>query len=60
MLDYTRIFEAAESDENVGFCLECGEERSGVEPDAENYPCDCCGCFQVAGAAQIILMMPIK
>jgi len=47
---------AVESDEYLGFCLECGEEHQGVEPDAHDYQCMACGKFAVAGAEHIVLM----
>lgn len=40
----------------TGFCINCGEEKHGVEPDAENYHCDCCNENQVYGAEQILIM----
>ena len=39
-----------------GFCLACGEPASGVEPDARNYECECCGERQVFGAEEIVMM----
>lgn len=39
-----------------GFCIACGEEAYGVEPDARNYECESCGERQVFGAAEIALM----
>lgn len=39
-----------------GFCLECGEEQEGCEPDAEEIICENCGCAAVAGAEQVLLM----
>lgn len=42
--------------DNPGFCLACGAETDGVEPDAEKYPCDCCDKRAVYGAEQIMLM----
>jgi hypothetical protein len=40
--------------DNPGFCLICGAEASGVEPDAENYECEACGSDQVFGAEQLL------
>ena len=37
------IISAVENDENAGFCLACGDECDGVEPDARRYECDACG-----------------
>ena len=41
--------------ENVGFCLACGEEASGCEPDARGYECECCGEHKVYGAEEIFM-----
>lgn len=54
-LDIDRILEAVENDELVGFCAECGEEHSNVEPDARSYLCDCCDQYAVYGATEILL-----
>lgn len=42
--------------DNPGFCLSCGNEQDGCEPDAENYKCETCGANLVYGAEQILLM----
>lgn len=41
---------------NTGFCLECGEEQEGCEPDARNYRCDSCDARQVFGAEEVLMM----
>lgn len=51
-----RVIEAVEEDDLVGFCLECGEERDGCEPDARGYECFNCGEQRVYGAQEILLM----
>jgi len=38
-----------------GFCLECGFEQDGCEPDARNYKCEYCGADEVFGAEEILL-----
>ncbi len=43
--------------ENPGFCIECGEDADGCEPDARGYPCEICGENKVYGAAEIMLMV---
>lgn len=48
--------EAMEQDDNIGFCLWCGLEAWGVEPDARNYDCEECGESMVYGAEEIFLM----
>jgi hypothetical protein len=56
-----RVMEAAQREmfglDNPGFCLICGEEAEGCEPDARNYKCESCGAEQVFGAEEIILSM---
>lgn len=41
--------------DNPGFCLLCGVEAGGVEPDATNYKCEACGADQVFGAEELLL-----
>lgn len=41
---------------NPGFCLACGNQQEGCEPDARNYECEECGERKVFGAAEIIIM----
>lgn len=55
-LNFDRVMEACESDEYVGFCLACGAEHYGVEPDARKYECEECGAKRVYGAEEIIMM----
>jgi hypothetical protein len=43
--------------DNPGACLICGEEAMGVEPDAENYPCEARGAEQVFGAETLFIML---
>ena len=50
------IMAAAESADYLGFCLDCGSEADGVEPDAEGYPCDVCGAHEVYGAEQCVIL----
>lgn len=56
-----RVCEAVEREmfgtDNPGFCLACGEEQEGCEPDAENYECEACGERKVWGAAQVLLLL---
>lgn len=43
--------------DNPGFCLACGEEADGCEPDARKYKCEYCGEHAVYGADEILLMI---
>lgn len=48
--------ELKEADQDCqGFCRNCGEIAEGVEPDAENYECECCGQHQVFGAQEFAM-----
>ena len=35
--------------DNPGFCLSCGDDAEGVEPDAEGHICEGCGAAAVMG-----------
>lgn len=43
--------------DNPGFCLACGNEQEGCEPDARKYECEACGARRVYGAEILLLMM---
>lgn len=38
-----------------GYCLICGNEAFGVEPDAENQECESCGAEQVFGTHWLLM-----
>lgn len=59
VVDIDRVIEAAEGDEYIGFCVACGEEHEGVEPDARRYECDSCGENRVYGAQEILLALVV-
>lgn len=40
---------------NTGFCLSCGADRSGCEPDARFYECYECGDRMVFGAEEVMM-----
>ena len=56
-----RVLDAVErrmtSLDNPGFCLACGAEAMGVEPDARKYECEACGERQVYGADELLVRM---
>lgn len=56
-LDLAEVMAAVQADDNLGFCLACGAQADGVEPDARNYECDTCGEEQVFGAEELLMMM---
>ena len=51
------LLSAAQSDEYLGYCIVCGAEASGVEPDARRYPCESCGEDRVYGAEELLIRL---
>lgn len=49
----------ATSLDNPGFCIVCGEDAEGVEPDARRYECESCGQRGVYGAEELLLNLAI-
>ncbi len=35
--------------DNPGFCIACGADAEGVEPDARDYTCEACGAMPSTG-----------
>jgi hypothetical protein len=56
-----RVMEATERQmtglDDPGFCIRCGEEAEGVEPDARKYVCDSCDHPAVYGAGELLIHM---
>jgi len=44
------------SSDNAGFCLACGAEAEGVEPDARRYTCESCDATKVYGLEELLIM----
>jgi predicted amidophosphoribosyltransferase len=55
-----RIVDACErhrkSLDNPGFCVACGADAEGVEPDARRYTCEACGKKAVYGAEELLML----
>lgn len=49
-------FESAMMDGNTGFCIACGADADGVEPDARKYECESCSEPRVYGLEELVLM----
>jgi hypothetical protein len=43
--------------EDPGFCISCGHQQGGVEPDARRHICESCGARQVYGAEELVLSL---
>jgi hypothetical protein len=43
--------------DNPGFCILCGVEAEGVEPDAQGYTCESCGGPFVYGAEELLMCL---
>lgn len=41
--------------DNPGWCIRCGEEQDGCEPDARGYTCDSCGERSVYAPEELLL-----
>ena len=41
--------------DDPGFCLMCGNEQGGCEPDARRIKCESCGAKQVFGASELMM-----
>ena len=56
-----RIITAAEASftglDDIGFCIACGAEAHGVEPDARRYTCEACGEKAVYGAEELAMRL---
>ena len=50
------IEDAISRDDGLGFCLGCGDEQTGCEPDARRYTCEGCGAAKIYGAEELALM----
>ena len=55
-IDIDRVLKACEMDDYTGFCLACGDDAYGVEPDARRYECESCGAMAVYGAEEVLMM----
>ncbi len=52
-----RVVEAVQADEYLGFCVKCGEDQEGCEPDARKYDCHECGEQSEYGAEELLIYL---
>ena len=57
LLTFTQLLDVIEGDEDIGFCIACGAEHYGIEPDARKYTCEACDLPKVYGAEELVLML---
>ena len=50
------VTQACENDNATGWCVKCGAQADGIEPDARKYECESCGERQVYGCEELMLM----
>ena len=43
--------------DDPGFCIACGADAEGFEPDARRYECECCGALAVYGAEELLIRL---
>jgi hypothetical protein len=59
-----RVEEAVEREQrsldNPGFCVVCGADAEGVEPDARKCECESCGAPGVYGPSELLLMIVLR
>ena len=55
-LSLEMIMDAAQAGDGTGFCIACGAQADGVEPDARHYVCEACGAAKVFGAEELLIM----
>jgi hypothetical protein len=53
---HTHMTNIVFGDSSVGWCLACGEEVDGVEPDARRYICETCNQPTVYGMEELLQM----
>ncbi len=51
------VEDAGQSLENPGFCIACGDDAEGVEPDARRYECESCEARAVYGAEELLIRL---
>lgn len=56
---WEEIERALEQDDMIGFCVSCGAETHGVEPDARAYRCEYCGAQNVFGVSELLFYVTI-
>jgi hypothetical protein len=46
--------------DNTGFCIACGNDQTGCEPDARKYTCESCNEPKVYGLEELLLRGWVK
>jgi DNA-directed RNA polymerase subunit RPC12/RpoP len=53
---FNEEFERLTFEGTSGFCLNCGHQADGIEPDARKYECETCGKERLYGLEELLLM----
>jgi len=56
-ITFDQLISAVQSGEDMGFCIACGAEHYGIEPDARKYDCEECDLPKVYGAEELLIMI---
>jgi hypothetical protein len=60
-LSFDRVFSAAQDSMfgmgTTGFCLACGSDQEGCEPDMKNGKCEACEERKIMGAEDLLIML---
>lgn len=51
------VLTACENDDAIGFCLTCGTQADGIEPDTLDSECEACGAFRVCGTDELLIRL---
>lgn len=61
VISIERIIEAIESSmidlEMPGFCMACGADAYGIDPDADSLACEDCDAMAVCGAEYALILI---
>ena len=52
-----RVLVAVQANDYIGFCIKCGKEMYGCEPDMTHGECENCECRAVYGAEELLIMI---
>ena len=57
VLSIEQVIHTVEENDNMGFCIACGDEAFSAESDARRHTCESCDQLNVCGAEELLMMM---